>query len=453
MPQHALTDGADKARRLVASLLAWHDSRPRATFASPRGWWWAAVIAATFFWMSNPLVFVAGFNLSLDKALFWTTVVLVISLPWLRLPRVPWPWLLFLVLCLASQLWTVNDVHTDISNRLYLELTALAVIVAANCRPDVVCWGVGVGGASVLALSLYALRQHLPGIEYGGVDGMVFAGVGTNENILSYTLTTSLAAVLALGWPRRAAARVAWIVLLAVHGYGLYRAGSGTGYSAAVIVVVAFALTLAWPRFGRAGHRVMLAATALVSAALVAALWIVTVVLDKELSTFAGRAPFWRATVEATLERAPFLGSGWGAVWEHPWDPTPPNEIAQDIYTRAGFALSHGHNFFVDVIPELGFLGLAVVLLMVTYAVREVRRCGLHAGAQDPFAGRLLLLVLVSLLAAGVSEPMLVVPLGWWSLALVVALPRQRELPARPRNRARGGRRIAAKDAFLTSAP
>ena len=34
-------------------------------------------------------------------------------------------------------------VHTDISNRLYIELTALAVIVAANCRPRWSCWGVG----------------------------------------------------------------------------------------------------------------------------------------------------------------------------------------------------------------------------------------------------------------------------------------------------------------------
>ena len=92
---------------------------------------------------------------------------------------------------------------------------------------------------------------------------MVFAGVGTNENILAYTLTTSLAAVLAIGWPRRPGARTPWIALLAFHGYGLYRADSGTGYSAALILVVASAFLVAWPRFGRAGHRVMLVMTAL----------------------------------------------------------------------------------------------------------------------------------------------------------------------------------------------
>lgn len=453
MPQHAAVEEVGMVRRLATSVLSRHDSRPRASFSTARGWWWGALIAATFFWMSNPLVFVPGFYASLDEALDWTKVMIVISLPWLRLPRVPWPWLLFLGLCLLSQMWTVNPFHTDISNRLYIEITALAVVVAANCRPDVVCWGIGFGGAGVLALSLYALHEQLPGIEYLAVDGMTFAGVGTNENILAYTLTTSLAAVLAIGWPRRHGARAAWAALLVFHCYGLFRASSGTGYSAALILIVVTALTVAWPRIGRAGHRVMFAAMALISAALFSVLYLVTAVLGKELSTFAGRAPFWRATVEATLDRAPVLGSGWGGVWEHPWDAAAPNEVAQDIYTRAGIALPHGHNFFVDVIPELGFVGLAVVLLMLAYAFREVRRCGLYVGAADPLSGRLILLVVVSLLAAGTAEPMLVVPLGWWSFALVVALPRQRELPPPPRNRARGGRRIAEKDAALTSTP
>ena len=54
---------------------------------------------------------------------------------------------------------------------------------------------------------------------------MVFAGVGTNENILAYTLTTSLAAVLAIGWPQRPGATDrSGSPLLAFHGYGLYRA-------------------------------------------------------------------------------------------------------------------------------------------------------------------------------------------------------------------------------------
>ena len=51
-----------------------------------------------------------------------------------------------------------------------------------------------------------------------------------------------------------------------------------------------------------------------------------------------------------------------------PGDLTPPNPVAADIYERAGLALAHGHNFFVDVLPELGLVGVFVALLMVAYA-------------------------------------------------------------------------------------
>ena len=93
------------------------------------------------------------------------------------------------------------------------------------------------------------------------------------------------------------------------------------------------------------------------------------------------------------------------------------------------------------MLPELGMLGLLVVLLMVAYAFREVRWAGLREGAVDPLAGRLLLLVLVGLLTAGVAEPMFTVPLGWWSLALAVSLPRQGLLRIFERPRRTGGRR------------
>ncbi|WP_416954726.1 hypothetical protein ACNKF0_21065 [Nocardioides sp. T5] len=58
--------------------------------------------------------------------------------------------------------------------------------------------------------------------------------------------------------------------------------------------------------------------------------------------------------------------------------------------------------------------------------MREIVRSGLHDGRADPGAGRLTLLVLVALLVSGITEPMLTVPLGWWSLLLVTALSRQR---------------------------
>jgi O-antigen ligase len=452
MPQHAL---AGAARRLtaprpgtaLAALTHWHDARPRASFATARGWWWAALVAALFFWMSNPLVFVPTFYTDVGIARIWVMVVAALSLPWLRLPRVPWPWLLFVGLGLLSRFWTIDEFHTFVTNSVYLQVAAMAVVVAANCEPLVVSWGLGMGGVVVVVLSLHAHHLELPGASNTLIGGADFTGIGTNENILAYTLALALAAMWAAGRQRHRGLQLVRLLTMVVHAYGIYLAGSGTGYLTVIAVLVTALAIVEWPRLGALGHRVLLGVLAGAVVSVAFGLWLVVAVLDKQVSTLSGRVPFWRATIDVSLDEAPFLGSGWGAVWEHPWDPAAPNDVADEIYTRAGFPLSHGHNLFLDVLPELGLVGVAVALLMVAYAVREVRRCGLHEGAPDPVAGRLVLMVLVALLVSGITEPMLTVPLGWWSLTMVVTLARQRAgsraVSAVGGRRARRGARVA----------
>lgn len=394
-----------------------------------RGWVWTALIAAVFFWMSNPLVFVPGFHLALPKAITWTTVVVIVTLPWMRLPRVPWPWIAFLGLAALSQLWTIDPHLTDYTLDLYLKITVLALVIAANCEPLVVCWGLGLGGVVVTALSLYAFREEMWGASYStglesGVVVDVLAGVGTNENILAYTLSVSLAAMLAAGLPRPLPARVAWLAVTVANAYGLYVAQSGTGYLTVLSILLVYAIVQVLPTLRRKrGH--VLAWIAASATTLGVALLLVADALGKDVSTLSSRSPFWRATIEVSMDRAPVLGSGWGAVWPHPWSMVPPNEVAQDIVTQAGYPLPHGHNFFIDVLPELGLAGVGLALLMVVYVGREIRRNGVVTGDHDPAAGRLALFVLVALLVSGVTEPLLTAPLGWWSLTLVAALPRR----------------------------
>lgn len=436
MSQHAQRRARTSPATAWRALVAWHDARPAASLDTARGWLWTALIAATFVLMSNPLAFISTFYMALDQAIPLVAMVAVVSLPWLRLPRVPWPWIAFLGLCLLSQLWTIDDVHTDISNALYVKVTAIALLVAANCEARVVAWGLALGGVGVMTLSVQAYRAGVPGASNAAVGGATFTGIGTNENILAYTLVVSLAATLALARRRSPGAQALWLLVLLVNLSGLYLAKSGSGFLTTLAIAFAVMALVAWPRFRIVRRRYSWAIASGIAVAVVVAMSTVLAVLDIQLSTFSGRVPFWRAAIASTWHTAPFVGSGWGAVWEHPWDPTPPNDVAVDIYTRAGFGLSHGHNFFVDVLPELGLLGVALAVAMVAYAIREVSRSGLHGRSQDTLPGRLLLLVLVALLVFGITEPMLTVPLGWWSLALVVAVPRQRPRPA--------GRRVAA---------
>ena len=444
MAQHARASSASTPRSALSSALAWHDSRPRASLGSVRGWAWTGVVAAIFFWMSNPLVIVPGFHLSLDLVVHWTLVAVLVTLPWARLPRVPWPWLVFHAVTYVSLAWTIDPHLTDYTALLYVKITVVALVIAANCEPAVVCWGMGLGATIVVVLSAYAYSKQLWGASNAASGGADFTGVGSNENILAYTLSVALAAMLAvLPLGARAAGRspgrgssrtvplAAWVLVVAVIGYGLYRAQSGTGFLTVILLLLVLGTVVAWPAVRSWRRHHLVAGTSALVVAVAAAALLVVGVLGKELSSLSGRAPFWRAAWDSTMEISPLVGSGWGAVWTHPWSMVPLNEVAQDIYDRAGFPLSHGHNFFVDVLPELGLLGVALAVVMLAYALREVVRNGLHSGSRDPVAGRLTLLVLVALLTSGITEPMFTVPLGWWSLALVVALTRQRVLVPR----------------------
>lgn len=429
MAQHARTSSAvPRLRTAVASALAWHDARPRASLSSVRGWLWVLLVSALFFWMSNPLVFVPGFHLSLEKSVMWTAIALMVTLPWARAPRVPWPWVVFHVVTYASLLWTIDPHLTEYTSLLYLKITLIALVVAANCEPAVVCWGMGLGGVVVVALSLYAYKQQMWGTSNAAIGGAEFTGVGTNENILAYTMTLSLAAILAARPSWHLTKMAPWLVVVGLNGYGLYLAESGTGFLSALTVLLAFGTIMAWPALRTRRRSHLLMGTGILTAVLAGGTLLIVTALGKEITSFSGRAPFWQAAWDSTMDTSPLVGSGWGAVWTHPWSMVPPNKVAQDIYDRAGDVLSHGHNLFVDVLPELGLLGVALAVLMVGYAIREVARSGLHDRTADPLAGRLTLLVLIALLVSGITEPMFTVPLGWWSLLLVVALPRQRVL-------------------------
>lgn len=450
MSEHVRTGAAaENILRRLASLTSWHDRRPRAHLPGLRGWIWAALVGVVFFWMSNPLVFVPGFHLALPLAVRWTLLVLLLTLPWLRLPRIPWPWLAFLGLCWVSAQWSIYPAVTYSATWVYAQITLIALAAAANCSARVVAWGLASGGTMVMALSLYAFREGMWGAAFISVDGPVLTGVGTNQNILAYTVAISLAATLSLAIPETLWARIAFFCLLAVQYYAIYRAGSGTGYLTALGVTVAAVALWATAYLHGRGRRGTYARISAVALTMVAGLTGILALLGDQVSTLSGRVPFWTAILEVSRDR-PLLGAGWGAVWIHPWNNlAPPNAVLDDIVEAAdGYVLSHGHNLLLDVLPELGAVGVAMVLLMVAYAIWTVARCGTSHGPSGT-AGRQIVLVLVAIGLFGLTEPMLTAPVGWWSLALVVAVARQRELPPRY-DRPRGAKRRSMSDADLS---
>jgi O-antigen ligase len=401
-----------------------------------RGVLWTLVIAADFFLMSNPLVFVAGMDRALTLSAMLTGAALVLTAPWVRAPRVSWPVLLFLGWLLLSSTWSIQPAYTVAAWAQTAVVAAVALAAAANVTARVLVTGFVLGGVAVCAASVYAYKERLPGSYQWPMGGEpVMAGIGTNQNILAYTLTLALCGVCARV-PRGAPARVAWLAALLVIGYGLVESHSATGrLTAAAVVLAAVLMAASVPvgvRWLRTRRQRAVGGLATVAVVLLGALGVARL-LGSELFTFSDRTPLWSAAVDVAMQR-PWGGFGYGAVWQHPWKPPLLNIVIGDIWDRSGMPLSHGHNSAVDLVVEVGLVGVLLMVMIVLgagmRAVSLVRRAALDVSVDtdhddDRTMARFIVLCLVALLVFGITEPMATIPIGWWTLVLLTE-PRRR---------------------------
>lgn len=426
MPGPLVVAGAH--RRPASGLLSRRPSR--AETGTWRGTLWTLVVAANLFLMSNPLVFVASMDRSLTLAAMITGAALVLTFPRVRSPRVAWPVLLFLGWLLLSVTWSIQPAFTAAAWAQTAVIAAVALAVGANVSARVLVSGFAIGGVVAVIASFVAFHERLPGGFFEPLSGPVWAGIGLNPNILAYTLTLSLCGVCACV-PRRAWTRLLWAGAIGLIAWGLHESASSTGdLTAAAVVITAVLLAAYGPvtrRFLRTtAHRVLAIVAA--AAAMVGAYFVMAKVLGQDLITFSDRTPLWSASLEVA-EARPFGGFGYGAVWQHPWKPPLLNVVIGDIWDRSGQPLSHGHNSVIDLVIEVGIVGVALMLVIMVAVALRARALARMAGPRDvddKIMARFTVLCLVNLLVFGITEPMSTIPLGWWALVLLTE-PSQRQ--------------------------
>lgn len=402
---------------------------------------WVVVIGLDFFWMSNPAV-LSPFDESLHRACVTTTIGVVATLPRFQLPRPSWAVLAVLAFGFASALWSTAPEATVGFTATFLLIATLATVIASIVDTRTIVHGMMLGGVLVLGASWYALHEQLPHADVPLYASGYLAGVSGNRNALAYTMVVALAfAISAL--PRRWWARVTWLLATATLLLGVYLTESGTGYGATLILVVVAVVLLVADRRGRrrtrSGRRLWAtAALAVVTVAAAAAgVELLGRILGRDLSTLTGRTPLWEAIWSSTTGVDRWVGSGWGTVWPHSWNPAPPSAAYAEIIDRTGYVLYHGHNSIFDLLPEIGIVGVAVYASTYVHAVvralrlRDPRR-GVSPARLE--AGRATLLGVLALLLLGVTEPMSTVPLGWFvAVVLATGLAPTPAVPARRR--------------------
>ena len=188
-------------------------------------------------------------------------------------------------------------------------------------------------------------------------------------------------------------AMTAAVAALAVLGQ------SGTGTATLVVIALAsMSIRLRQEASRETGRIFALAATVVwVSLAIIIGLFGPMVVnfFGKDL-TFTGRTLIWSAAWRLIC-RQPWIGYGLGGLW------TDQNrEPTAELTKLIGFRVGHAHNGFLELLIEVGIIGLGLYLMAGALAVTRLWR----VRYRTPNLARWGLLICLTLLLLSLSEAM-----------------------------------------------
>lgn len=151
-----------------------------------------------------------------------------------------------------------------------------------------------------------------------------------------------------------------WTIFkLLILFYGLYATGSRSSLIGALLIIGFHVLQSEQKKF---------AIAAIVLMMLVAPIAIYKVVLKdgdpermEEVLSLTGRLPFWEALINEGLPREPLLGFGFMRI--------DYKEYFQSAHTYPG---KMTHNTFMQVLMNLGFIGITIVLFQMIFTARGI---------------------------------------------------------------------------------
>ncbi|BDV30052.1 O-antigen ligase family protein [Microbacterium terricola] len=252
-------------------------------------------------------------------------------------------------------------------------------------------------------------------------DGGRLQGIMGNANLLAPValLAVIVFAIRLVGGAPRRVLLGGWIAL---SGYLFIRAGSATGYIAAIGVAIVLGTVLLMRRAKAPGERTKYyIGYAVVGIGGTIALWLLRDRLFTALGRAAdltGREEIWAAVRERIAER-PVIGWGYSTPWV-------TSEPAFDGWVNDhGQSVMQAHNMWLDVLMQLGIIGLVlIVLTYLAFVWRSwffaVDRPRWDLRSDRPYSPISLLPSLFGalVLVQGVSESAPLLLWGWLLLAL-----------------------------------
>lgn len=355
-----------------------------------------------------------------------------------RVVQLYWPALLGPALAVASLLWSVEpDLTLRRAGALVLSTIFGLWLAERFSRRGLFALLVAAAGLTVAAnLATVVLRpevglhQAFDALGDEAAHAGEWRGLFFHKNdfgrMMALCLTVFLVAlVLRPGWR--------WVLLPAAAAALAGVLGSGSGQAVLLSVVLGAVIALAVRmRRASARGRAMAVVVAVPLAAFAALIWplvFATVLhwLGKD-ATLTGRTEIW-AGVLAALRGNLALGGGFGAGWDL---------VGDRLYALTAIAVGHAHNGYLDLMTDLGVLGLGLMLAVSLFVLRLSLRAWMQGLA--PETGLLGLSVAVFLLLGNWAGSFLLLHNSlYWVLPVVLIVQLRRlycpwghRLPERP---------------------
>jgi exopolysaccharide production protein ExoQ len=384
----------------------------------------------------------------------FTLATLAIGIPMLtrnrpqpfRWRRLPWTALGYTALALVSVAWSQWRGPTLITWALLAAVTVNGLFIAhvltwheiVRALSSAFKWILGLSLAIELWVSLVLHGPLLPNfftppdgkidpqwywVRDNLFDGGRIQGIVGNANLLAII---SLFAIITFGvlFAARARWRTTLALWMALAAYFLFRTSSVTALACAAAAAVVLAVALLMRRARTPGARTRIYVIAIGGTVLGAGIvwllrdWLLGLV--GRSSDLTGRSDLiWTKVLERVRDH-PLFGNGFSSPWI-PDDPAFDGWIVDH-----GISVFHAHNMWLDVLFQLGVLGL--ILMTVAYLTLlwrswffAIDRPRWDLDAERPYSPLTLLpsLFTVVLLVQGLSESTPIMLWGWLLLVLL----------------------------------
>lgn len=391
----------------------------------------------------------------------WGLVALAIIVLWalvairlrVDLRRIPIALGTLLAVMVASIVWSFYPGATAVALLTTLATVAVGAIMAHTVSLEQLLRALGVALRWILGLSLafelvvaaiiqrpvlplwVSWEEPFPKAFYWSrallFEGGRIQGIPGNANLLAFA---ALIAVIVFGIQlaeRRVGAAAGWGWLgAALLTLALTR--SSTVLVAGLAALVALAVLLLARRLTMRGRLTLYGVTAAATAgAVVLALVFRETLLDLvgRSDDLTGRLDIWAAVIGLSEQR-PVLGWGWVSYWA-PWV-----EPFDDLVIIDGVRYLQAHNAWLDVLMQLGWVGLVVFTILVVTTGARVLSWSVDAPLGDPAptaALRLLpALLLTVLLVHSLAESRLLIEAGLVLLVYLAVASRVRGVTVPP---------------------